>query len=450
MNSKTIKGINIKKLSSVLIFIEIIIFFMAIIMSIQVYINHKNVDRITDDYIGIQSDIYSLQLASDLMSAKSRQYVMTGEITFAYEYFSEVNENHRRDNAVLNIKERISDVGHGATEPIEKALEKSNKLMEKEIRAMSLIASLDDEKEYYPEELLEYELSESDLQLSTAEKKDKAYSLVFGDGYSYEKLSIRESVDEATTNLLGEIGEYKLSVSKKYQLSFSALMLLLALSIFNFVVIAICLFRLVLHPLELSIKAIQSEKVIPLCKSYELNYLASTYNLTYEQNATTRLHLKNKAERDELTGLLNRTAFNDLEEFYKNASEELAFLIIDVDNFKEVNDNYGHTVGDQALKKVADLLSECFRSNDFPIRYGGDEFVVIMTELKHEQKGVIERKLNYINDSLQNNNTNDVPKLSVSVGIAFSSNGFAEDLFKRADEALYKTKQNGRCGYTFA
>ena len=71
MNSKTIKGINIKKLSSVLIFIEIIIFFMAIIMSIQVYINHKNVDRITDDYIGIQSDIYSLQLASDLMSAKS-------------------------------------------------------------------------------------------------------------------------------------------------------------------------------------------------------------------------------------------------------------------------------------------------------------------------------------------------------------------------------------------
>lgn len=450
MNDTAIKGINIEKLSIVLILIEIILFFLSIIMSIRVYDNHKNVDRITDDYIGIQSDIYSLQSASDLMSAKSRQYVMTGGISFAYEYFKEVNESQRRDKAVINIKERLSDVGHGATEPIEKALDKSNELMKKEIHAMALIASLDNEKEYFPEELTKYKFSDEEMKLSTEEKKDKAYSLVFGDGYSFEKLSIRESVDEATTNLLGEVGEYKTYVSTKYRMAFSALMVLLALSVINFIVIAICLFRLVLHPLDLSINAIQEEKTIPLCKSYELNYLAVTYNLAYEQNASTRLHLKNKAERDELTGLLNRTAFNDLVDFYKNATEELAFLIIDVDNFKTVNDTYGHEIGDLALKKVATLLGECFRSNDFPIRYGGDEFVVIMTELTHGQRGVIERKLRYINETLQREDSEDMPKLSVSVGVAFSSNGFGEDLFKKADEALYVTKQNGRCGYTFA
>ena len=450
MVNHAIKGIKIKRLSTILIFIEIVLFVLSIIVSISVYESHKNVDRITDDYIGIQSDIYSLQSASDLMSAKSRQYVMTGGISFAYEYFKEVNESKRRDNAVSNIKERISDVGYGATEPIEKALAKSNALMDKEIHAMALVASLEGNDEYLPEELKEKILSDDELSLSTIEKKDKAYSLVFGDGYSFEKLSIRESVDEATTNLLGEVGEYKALVSKKYQRSFSALMVLLALSATNFIVIAICLFRLVLHPLDLSISAIQEESTIPLCKSYELNYLASTYNLAYEQNATTRLHLKNKAERDELTGLLNRTAFNDLVNFYKDAVEELAFLIIDVDNFKTVNDTYGHDIGDLALKKVASLLSECFRSNDFPIRYGGDEFVVIMTELAHGQRGVIERKLTYINETLQREDSEGIPKLSVSVGIAFSNSGFGDNLFKMADDALYRTKQNGRCGYTFA
>lgn len=449
MNDNSIKGIKIKTLSTVLIFIEAVLFSVSIIMSVQVYVNHKNVERITDDYIGIQNDIYSLQSASDLLSAKSRQYVMTGEVSFAYEYFKEVNETRRRDNAVSNIRARISDVGHGATEPIEKALEKSNSLMIKEIHAMTLIASLSDDKEYFPEELLERKLSDDEMALSIEEKKDKAYSLVFGDGYSFEKLSIRESVDEATTNLLGEVGEYKTLVSRRYNLSFSILMVLLSASAINFIVIAVCLFRLVLRPLDLSISAIQEEKTIPLCKSYELNYLAVTYNLTYEQNASTRMHLKNKAERDELTGLLNRAAFNDLTDFYKDANEELALLIIDVDNFKTVNDTYGHEIGDLALKKVSSLLGECFRSNDFPIRYGGDEFVVIMTELTHEQKGVIERKLNYINETLQIDDATEVPKLSVSVGVAFSAKGFSDDLFKRADNALYKTKQNGRCGYTF-
>lgn len=250
MNDNAIKGINIKKLSTVLILLEAVLFLVSIIMAIHVYVNHKNLDRITDDYIEIQNDIYSLQAASDLLSAKSRQYVMTGGISFAYEYFKEVNESQRRDKAVSSIKERISDIGHGATEPIENALAKSNALMEKEIHAMALIASLDEKEEYFPDELKERRMSDEIQKLSTTEKKDKAYSLVFGDGYSFEKLSIRESVDKATTNLLGEIGEYKSLVSSRYRMSFTSLMILLFLSATNFIIIAVCLFRLVLQPLE--------------------------------------------------------------------------------------------------------------------------------------------------------------------------------------------------------
>ena len=128
----------------------------------------------------------------------------------------------------------------------------------------------------------------------------------------------------------------------------------------------------------------------------------------------------------------------------------MAFLLIDVDNFKTVNDTYGHAVGDLALKKVASLLEECFQSNDFPVRYGGDEFAVIMTEITAEQKGVIERKLQYLNRVLQSAVDEEIPKLSVSVGIAISEHGFSDNLFEKADGALYRTKERGRCGYTFA
>ena len=70
--------------------------------------------------------------------------------------------------------------------------------------------------------------------------------------------------------------------------------------------------------------------------------------------------------------------------------------------------------------------------------------------LNCHNKGVIERKLKYINEVLQQEDSSEIPKLSVSVGVVFSKHGFSEDLFKRADDALYNTKQNGRCGYTFA
>ena len=123
-------------------------------------------------------------------------------------------------------------------------------------------------------------------------------------------------------------------------------------------------------------------------------------------------------------------------------------MILDVDKFKQVNDQYGHEMGDAVLKKVAKLLEENFRATDHPARIGGDEFAVILTDATEEMKPVIEEKVQNINNRLLNPE-NDLPKVSLSVGIAFSANGFGDDLYKKADSALYVTKENGRCGYTF-
>lgn len=446
MESENIKGLNVKKLSNSLIAVELILFFLSVIVSFQVYESHESVDKITDEYNYIQNRISTIQTHSDYLSSMARQYVMTQETIFAIEYANEMK------NCSVGIEDSIehSSFGKDAMEHIGEAKDISEELHKRERYAMALV-SYENLDPNLPLVIKEYEISEEDKNLSYEERFKKSDSLIFGDGYGNEKDLLREKIAYASEDLNGGLTSYKAERSLMYRIAFGGLMALLVASLLIFNVIVYCLFKYVLRPLEASIKAIQEDKKIPFSNSYELNYLASTYNEVFEDNVNTRLHLKSKAERDELTGLLNRGAFNSLTDFYANSNESIAFMIIDVDYFKTVNDTYGHQVGDVALQKVATLLKKSFRSDDFIIRYGGDEFCVIMTELDIEgHRGIIERKLNYINEILQNPTEENIPKLSISVGVAFSKSGFNNVLFELADGALYKTKENGRGSFTFA
>ena len=123
-------------------------------------------------------------------------------------------------------------------------------------------------------------------------------------------------------------------------------------------------------------------------------------------------------------------------------------MIIDVNQFKQVNDRYGHETGDQVLKKVATLLEYSFRDSDLPARIGGDEFAVVVMDITAEMKFVIEEKVNSINHALLHP-TDGLPRVSLSVGIAFSENGFPEDLYRNADKALYQIKGNEKRSYCF-
>ena len=99
------------------------------------------------------------------------------------------------------------------------------------------------------------------------------------------------------------------------------------------------------------------------------------------------------------------------------------------------------------LKKVANLLKVTFRATDFVIRYGGDEFVVIMVGVSDDLSFIVKNKIESINVQLENP-ISDLPKASVSAGVAFSEKGISEELFKKADEALYHTKNTTRRGCT--
>ena len=106
-------------------------------------------------------------------------------------------------------------------------------------------------------------------------------------------------------------------------------------------------------------------------------------------------------------------------------------------------------MGDEILKKVANLLQTTFRSVDYVCRIGGDEFAVIMVDVNQELSYTISEKITVINNQLYCP-TDDLPAISLSVGVAFTDRANpGESIFKDADKALYRVKQNGKhsCGF---
>ena len=175
---------------------------------------------------------------------------------------------------------------------------------------------------------------------------------------------------------------------------------------------------------------------------YELRYLASTYNKMFEQTRQDQDQLSYEATHDSLTGLYNRSAFERFRETLDMTRS--AMLLVDLDYFKNVNDTYGHDVGDLALKKTAEVLLSSFRSEDFVCRIGGDEFAVIMVHAGSELRELVERKVGEANRRL-GEQRDGLPTLSLSVGVAFGDReNPTEDIFKDADTALYKAKNAGR------
>jgi diguanylate cyclase (GGDEF)-like protein/PAS domain S-box-containing protein len=161
------------------------------------------------------------------------------------------------------------------------------------------------------------------------------------------------------------------------------------------------------------------------------------------------------AEHDFLTGLPNRMLLNDRISqaiaAAKRHTKQVAVLFLDVDGFKHINDSLGHPVGDQLLQSIAQRLLECARSVDTVSRQGGDEFVVLLSELTHPRAASVMagRMLRAVAEPhvVGNHELHVTTSIGVSV---FPDDGLnAETLLKNADTAMYQAKENGRRSYQF-
>ena len=170
----------------------------------------------------------------------------------------------------------------------------------------------------------------------------------------------------------------------------------------------------------------------------------SLFDVTSQKKA--KKLLENIALKDELTVLYNRHFLESIiyDEFEKaqNYHLPISAAILDLDDFKRVNDKYGHPVGDAILKATADTIVSTIRKSDFAVRIGGEEFVVLMPNTDEKGAMISAEK---IRKAIANLNHPNVGKLTVSIGVAQRQDDEKyKYLYKRLDDALYIAKENGK------
>ena len=401
-------------------------------------------DQMNASYQVCQEAVEELQDTSDLLTSEARQFVNSGRAEHLNRYINEIERYDHRGHALETLRERATN--DDATKALEEARRLSDELAQTELYALKLtIASKGLGSAY--DALRTIDLTDEDTALSSEEKQRKAYDLVYGNEYASMKIQIHDCVHTSSNILLetmrAELDEHTQRLSFLLTSTFVCVVAILLAMAY---VISSTAF-LLLWPIELYEKSISEDLPLEPFGAQELRHLTEAYNLMYERNQDRAESLAFEAHNDALTGVLNRGAFNSM---LTQLKADSALILIDVDLFKNFNDEFGHDMGDAILIEVSATLYSSFRASDYVFRIGGDEFAVIATNMHPVLRGTIAQKLDDIAAFLRDTE-NGLPPATVSVGVAFGRADMTDDeFFNEADAALYEAKRRGRDCYVFA
>ncbi len=439
------KGISLRTINISLIIGAVLVSALMFVSTFRLSSSFRRVTETSEQQIELRKAARELMDASDYLTEKVQRFTVTADMRFVQEYFDEAFIAHHREEAISRMS--TGTASEEALKVLKDAMKESLALMNTEYYAMKLVIEA---KGYtdYPELLQSIDLSESDKALSPQEKMRLATEMVLNDEYYNHKYLIREnmtiSLDELEKMAYDKDEDAMATLSNELKL----VRVVIILQTFGIVILVWLTTKLGIHPVLNAVDRIKEDSPIPEGGAVEFRYLAKAYNKMYEVYRKSLESLSFRASHDELSGLYNRARYDlllssiDIESTY--------MLLFDVDNFKTINDTYGHGAGDEAIRNVARVLKENFRSDDYVCRIGGDEFVVLMVHAPKSAKNLISAKIKHINDELGNSRDN-LPSYSVSVGIAHGSDSTdAINLFAKCDTALYESKARGKHTYTFA
>ncbi|MDP3877885.1 MAG: GGDEF domain-containing protein [Methylobacter sp.] len=178
--------------------------------------------------------------------------------------------------------------------------------------------------------------------------------------------------------------------------------------------------------------------------------LCITFGLVLMLNYRLSTDLQKQASIDVLTGALNRRSLEQeadrLSARCLRTGDTLAVLMIDVDHFKSINDHYGHPVGDEVLKRLAALVQQTIRSDDYFARYGGEEFCIMLPSTGEQEAWLIADRLRQNYEELIMEFEGETLRSTISIGVADSLHAGIDfsTLIAAADKAMYQAKQQGR------
>jgi diguanylate cyclase (GGDEF)-like protein len=196
------------------------------------------------------------------------------------------------------------------------------------------------------------------------------------------------------------------------------------------------------------------------CREERLNYLLNVRDelMVHDLNLLNAQLLR-RSESDALTGLANRHSFDtQFAELWKRAlvsGTALSVVVVDVDNFKQLNDSYGHLYGDEVLRRIASLLQQALRAkDDFAARFGGEEFVILLPATHQAAALRVAERLRKmvelagfpaLDSSQKPYDTTTVATVSCGVATAYPTHrNVPEQVLEAADRAMYQAKANGR------
>jgi diguanylate cyclase (GGDEF)-like protein len=209
-----------------------------------------------------------------------------------------------------------------------------------------------------------------------------------------------------------------------------------------------------LEQFKMKSDAVMKEKDTIVHELTESKKMLEKYSTNLEEMVEQRTEiLKWLSITDPLTGLYNRRYFIEQIELEfkrsKRYSRDLSLLMLDIDHFKLVNDNYGHQIGDIVLRKISSVIINLLRDSDLAFRYGGEEFMIILPETKSEDAINVAERMKQEIMNTQHNYASIIFTVTASFGIVSIKDMIdkfetIDDIIKKVDDNLYKAKNSGR------
>ena len=437
-------GVSLRTLHILLVIGAFLLSALMLYSTFYLSSSFRNLTAVSEQNTELQKASIELMDASDYMTERVQRFTNTGNKQLLQEYFNEAFSAKRREEAIEKMSR--GNKTDAALKELKAALDNSRNLMNREYYAFRLVIEA---KGYtdYPEQLEGVVLSERDKALAAEKKMDRAADIVTDNEYYVQKHMIRE-------NMQGSLAELEKAANEEYESALKDMRIRMSIVRVMIVLETLAVFFLVwlasylgINPIIRAVEKIKNNSKIPESGTTEFRYLVRAYNQMYEMYRSSLERLDFKASHDELTGVYNRTGYKSLLESIDIKSTYM--LLFDIDNFKSINDTYGHETGDKVLKKLVWAMQKNFRPDDFICRIGGDEFIVLMMHTPDKQQELIASKIDIINKTLEDC-ADGLPRASISVGIVHGSEADKmEELMEKTDVAMYESKKKGKKTYTF-
>lgn len=343
-------------------------------------------------------------LDPDVVSSKLKNYKINAE---AKEYI---------DIAIEDLKYNISTQAHA-------------------LRLLYLYVAIPAD---YMDVVEEYTLTEVELAYTKDEALEAAAGLLFTQEYAYAKRDVARYINLGLTSLSEEVENSQDRLDNRIENLRITLWLLIILSMVVAFAFFFIFLRLLILPILRFSKRINEDRRLDDDKAlYEANFLATSYNSLLDRREEFEEQLRIVAERDSLTGLLNRYSYNEFLKKEISEKETASVFMMDLNNLKHTNDTLGHDEGDKLIKNAALCITECFKELDAKcFRTGGDEFLVIVNDLD-DTNMIEEIKAKFYELQKKYN-------VSIAMGYSYSADvrsiGY-EKLVTEADKWMYENKE---------